>query len=81
MKHILIDQSLYLISDKDFERIQYAEGDCCGSCNEHTLQNLRNVLLDVIMRYDIIELAITHIPKDQFSPKPPIETDMDELPF
>lgn len=80
MKKILIDQRLYSISQSDYERIMIAEGDCCGSCNKETLQNLRNVLLDIITKYSDIELHVTHIPSDQYAIKNKITYD-DNLPF
>lgn len=85
MKHVLIDQSLYLIEESDFKRIEQAEADCCGSCNAHTLQNLRNVLLDIITRYNWLDLAVTSIPREQFIPRQVndiyTDIDLDNLPF
>lgn len=65
MKYLIIDQELYLISEQDLRKVYEAEGHCCGSCNEWTLQNLRKTLLDIMSRYNPLKVDLTQLPADQ----------------
>ena len=41
MKTILLDNNIYKVTDSDFSDIESAELACYGSCNDHTLGELR----------------------------------------
>lgn len=80
MKYLIIDQELYLISEQDLQKVYEAEGHCCGSCNEWTLQNLRETLLDIMDRYKPLKVDLTQLPVDQIAEKSEINLS-DDLPF
>ena len=80
MKYLIIDRELYFISEKDLQKVYEAEGHCCGSCNQWTLQNLREILLDIMGRYKPLKVDLTQLPDDQFAKKSEINLG-DDLPF
>lgn len=80
MKYLIIDRELYLISEQDLRKVYEAEGHCCGSCNECTLQNLRETLLEIMSRYKPLKVDLTQLPADQFAEKSEINLG-DDLPF
>ena len=80
MEYLIIDQKLYLIKEQDLRKVYESEGHCCGSCNEWTLQNLRETLLDIMSRYKPLKVDLTQLPDDQFAEKSEINLD-NGLPF
>lgn len=78
MKYLLIDSDLYKVSGQDLLNVQGAVGNCCGTCNEHTLQELREILLDIKIRYKPVECELVEIPEDQ---NVPVDFDNGDLPF
>jgi len=79
-QNIIIDGSLYQISNSDKDKIIRAEADCFGSCNAETLENLYSELKTIKKRYASFNIPIFKIPKEKWDDDEIFE-DVDDLPF
>jgi len=67
MKYLHLDNEIYAISDDDMNNVCSAVGGCCGICCKETLQDLREVFLDIKNRYKPHDVEGHHtMPNDQF---------------
>lgn len=65
--YLHLDYGLYIISDEDMDSVIFAVGNCSGVCCPESLQELREVFLDIKSRYNPLPIEGQHItPSEQF---------------